>query len=365
MNSAFGGCGFRADAEDDLGANATDAQRSLADWRRRAAEDAEADGHGSGSDFGIAQQITHQGRQDNRRVQAICRERGLRVVYGDTDSVFVAVFAKNAEDARAQAQALAAAINADPTVQGEIEPECELRRFVIGKERKRYAYEDTKGNRVIKGFQAVKGDTPPIAARAQREALSLALDGADPTAPLRAAYDTILEGRLTLDDAMATITLRADDAYKCNRDASKSKPVQVVVLERERQRLGADRAPQPDDKLKIGYVRHPVGAKKAPFARTRDELERTKEPLCRRHYIERLKCVADAVDMATMSDRGSRMHHEALGMVGNGQTLASCLLRFASKEKKPIEDAPGPAAGAAAPTVAKKPRLAASAAADF
>jgi DNA polymerase-2 len=141
-------------------------------------------------DPALATSITRRGHEIIQASRAFIEERGHRVIYGDTDSVFVDPRGRpSGEGAETLGAELARALNEhwrartrdEHRVDSHLEIELEARyaRFFMptmrGSERgskKRYAglIDDGKGGRVVvKGLEAARTDWTPLARRFQRE----------------------------------------------------------------------------------------------------------------------------------------------------------------------------------------------------
>lgn len=139
----------------------------------------------------LATSITRRGHEIIERSKQFFEARGLQVIYGDTDSLFVRLpESLDVDAARAESRKLADAINAfwRETISAEhgLDSHLELRfdalflRFLMpslrGQERgskKRYAgltqNADGSPNLVIRGLEAIRTDWTPLAREAQRE----------------------------------------------------------------------------------------------------------------------------------------------------------------------------------------------------
>lgn len=141
----------------------------------------------------LASSITRRGHEIIRRSRDFIEERGLTVLYGDTDSLFVLLDPQlDAEDAERAGGELAAALNEywRDTLHGEygiashleVERELLFERFLMPAVRgaakgskKRYAGTvrgaDGGAELVIKGLESVRTDWTPLARAFQRELL--------------------------------------------------------------------------------------------------------------------------------------------------------------------------------------------------
>ncbi len=140
----------------------------------------------------LASSITLRGHEIIQQSRALIEERGLRVIYGDTDSLFVHVGPEDAKECERIGTGLATELNAywaehlaatyrlDSHL--ELEFETHYRRFLMPTTRgsdkgskKRYAGTLGSGpdaQLVVKGLEAVRTDWTPLARRFQRELLT-------------------------------------------------------------------------------------------------------------------------------------------------------------------------------------------------
>lgn len=166
----------------------------------------------------LASSITRRGHEIIERSKRFFEEQGLQVLYGDTDSLFVRLDpALDEAAARAEAQRLAAAINAfwKDTVAAEhrLESHLEMRfdalflRFLMPTMRgtnvgskKRYAgvvrAADGKTQLVVRGLEVVRTDWTPFARDAQRELLERVFAGQPWEAWLLELRARLLAGQL-------------------------------------------------------------------------------------------------------------------------------------------------------------------------
>ncbi len=155
-------------------------------------------------DADVANAITGFGQQTLRWTRDAFAEQGVRVLYGDTDSVFVEVANREAaEPLRQRAEArIAQRIEREYRVPSrlELEFECHYDGFFMprlrggrGASHKRYAgWED--GRLVVVGLESVRRDWPAIAARLQQGMLERAFTD-QPVAPfVRELAEQLLAG---------------------------------------------------------------------------------------------------------------------------------------------------------------------------
>ncbi len=145
----------------------------------------------------LASSITRRGHEIIRRSRELIEDRGLQVIYGDTDSLFVHASAQTAEACATLGARLADELNTywrdhlakkfRVDSQLELEFETHFRRFLMPTTRgsdkgskKRRAGLVSGGNEaklVIKGLEAVRTDWTPLARRFQRELLTRIFQG--------------------------------------------------------------------------------------------------------------------------------------------------------------------------------------------
>ncbi len=240
--------------------------------------------------------ITRRGHAVIERARAFFVERGLPVLYGDTDSLFVHMAGAPGEGvARERGQALAAeltrAIAGEIRRELDVESHLELRfeshylRFLMPTTRgtargskKRYAGTVRKGagepRLVVRGLEAVRTDWTPLARRVQRELLRRVFAGEPFASWLEGVARDLASGKL--DDELAyTKRLRQSlDDY-----ASEGAPPHVRAA-RMREGEGSDEA-------QVSYVMTSAGPEPAADRRS---------PIDHAHYLEKqLAPVCDVV----------------------------------------------------------------------
>lgn len=164
----------------------------------------------------LASSITRRGHEVLTRTKALIEERGWRVIYGDTDSLFVLLGPDHTEEAARIGAGLVEELNdwwrrevrARHGVDSALELEFErcYRRFLMPRTRdatvgskKRYAgtvEEDGAVRLVVKGLEAVRTDWTPLARRFQRELLRRVFAG-EPYGPwIRVVSRQLFAGEL-------------------------------------------------------------------------------------------------------------------------------------------------------------------------
>jgi DNA polymerase-2 len=183
----------------------------------------------------LASSITLRGHEILRESRRWLEERGLRVIYGDTDSLFVLIGKGPSSDAcAARGRELAAELNAfwreRIAKEHRLESALELQldacfaRFLMPTVRggeqgskKRYAGvavgRDGRTKLVIKGLEAVRTDWTPLARSFQRELLRRVFADEPYKEWIRALTDDLFRGRLD-DELVYTKRLRREmDEY--------------------------------------------------------------------------------------------------------------------------------------------------------
>ncbi|MEO8796254.1 MAG: DNA polymerase domain-containing protein, partial [Polyangiaceae bacterium] len=239
--------------------------------------------------------ITRRGHAVIERARRFFEDRGLVVLYGDTDSLFVHLAGEpTEEDARARGQALAAELTAllaaeiarDLRVESKLELKLESHylRFLMPTTRgtargskKRYAGWVRKKNGepglVVRGLEAVRTDWTPLARNAQRELLRRVFTDEPYAEWLEELTHALLRGELDGELVYTKLLRRNLEDY-----ASDSAPPHVRAA-RLRGEAGQHEA-------QIAYVMTTQGPEPV--------LER-RSPIDREHYLE--KQLAPACDV--------------------------------------------------------------------
>lgn len=252
--------------------------------------------------------ITRRGHAVIERARRFFEERGLAVLYGDTDSLFVHLTGEPTEDeARAHGQALAAELTALFAIEVEremrVESKLELKleshylRFLMPTMRgtargskKRYAGWVRKSNGeaslVVRGLEAVRTDWTPLARRVQRELLRRVFSDEPYSAWLEELTRALLRGELDGELVYTKILRRKLEDY-----ASESAPPHVRAA-----RLRGDDGRHETQVAYVMTIRgpEPVGAQRAP--------------LDREHYLETQLGPACDVVLGLL---GTSFEHEA------------------------------------------------------
>lgn len=222
----------------------------------------------------LASSITRRGHEIIERSKTFCEARGLRVIYGDTDSLFVE-FPRHEPDVRNAATRLASDLNDwwAQTIQREHRTESflELRvdavydKFLMPTVRgsaqgskKRYAGW-ANGELVVRGLEAVRTDWTPVAREAQRELLRRVFTNKN-------WHSWLLDLRRRLVDGELDAQLVYRKRLRRDVDAYSSAPPHVRAA-----RLASETAPEGDTvATNVEYVMttrgpQPLTARTAPI----------------------------------------------------------------------------------------------------
>ena len=256
----------------------------------------------------VANAITSFGQQTLTWTREIVERRGLRVIYGDTDSVFVELAGSDASAAEAEreAEALRAEVGSEieARIRDEYATESKLllelehvyERFFMprvrggrGGSKKRYAGL-VGGELEIVGLESVRRDWPAITRRLQRGLLERLFRDEDPLPFARTVADAMRNGELD-DELVYVKRLRKGslDSYTA------SMPPHVQAAKKL-----ADRGSRP------GFIIRYVVTERGPEpVELGDELPKD---IDRTHYIEKvLRPVADAILLEIGADFGDAL----------------------------------------------------------
>ena len=161
-----------------------------------------------------AESVTSFARMYTKKVMAIAEsEFGFKVVYGDTDSLFIVVPAEKKE------QAMNFMTEANKLLPGTIELEYDgfyPRGIFVTK--KRYALIDENQHITVKGLETVRRDWAMLSRRTQQNVLEALLKDGDPKKAVQIVKDVITlvkERQIDLKDiAISTQLTRKIDKYK-------------------------------------------------------------------------------------------------------------------------------------------------------
>ncbi len=166
-------------------------------------------------DFNCARAVTALGR---RYIQFVIKEAekfGFKVLYGDTDSIFVQPLKKEAD-----AKTFLQIINSVLPKPMELEYKSSYTAgFFLGKKygtggaKKRYAMLTEAGNLILRGLEAIRGDWSPVAKRTQREILHILLAENDiekAAAHLKTVLANLKQHKTPIEDLAIPGRLRRD-----------------------------------------------------------------------------------------------------------------------------------------------------------
>jgi DNA polymerase I len=146
-----------------------------------------------------AESVTSYARMYTKKVMGIAeKEYGFKVVYGDTDSLFMVV----PPEKRNRAMEFMEEVNKE--LPGTVELEYEgfyPRGIFITK--KRYALIDEKGGIIVKGLETIRRDWVRLSRDTQQEVLSIILREGDPKKAAQIVKDTVVrlkEHKVSLDE---------------------------------------------------------------------------------------------------------------------------------------------------------------------
>lgn len=145
-----------------------------------------------------AEATTAWGRYFIKRSASIAESLGFRVLYGDTDSIFVTKNGMTKEDV----EKLLKRLHEELPIQIEVDEYYSAIFFV---EKKRYAGITEDGRLVVKGLEVRRGDWCEMAKRVQREVIETILRERNPEKALSLVKDVILkikEGKIRLEDVV-------------------------------------------------------------------------------------------------------------------------------------------------------------------
>jgi len=157
----------------------------------------------------IASAITLMGRIVFKEVLRYCEEIGVKVVYGDTDSIFIMLNTdKYEEEAKELAENITNHISDFVKSNYKVESKLKLSleyifRRVIILTKKRYAGLTLSGEIVVKGLEIVRKNAAPITIEAEKEVLKILLKGGTIEEALQyrdKVYREVVSGKRSLSD---------------------------------------------------------------------------------------------------------------------------------------------------------------------
>lgn len=149
-----------------------------------------------------AEATTAWGRHFIKTSAKIAQEFGFRVLYGDTDSIFVTKSGKSLKELEEDVNILISEISTRIPVQIELD---ELFKTIFFVEKKRYAGLTADGKILVRGLEVRRGDWCELAKNAQKGVIEIILKEKDPEKALdyiRQIVRAIKEGKVKLEDVV-------------------------------------------------------------------------------------------------------------------------------------------------------------------
>jgi len=213
-----------------------------------------------------AESVTAWGRYYISEVRRIAEEKyGLKVVYGDTDSLFVKLPDADLEETIERVKEFLKDVNGRLPVELELEDAYKRILFVT---KKKYAGYTEDGKIVTKGLEVVRRDWAPIARETQRRVLKRILADNDPEAALKEIHEVLerlKSGDVDIDELAVTSQL----TKKPSEYVQKGPHVRAAL--RLARHLGVE--PEPGTIVRYVIVRGPgsVSDKAYPVELVREE----------------------------------------------------------------------------------------------
>ncbi|MGB2728859.1 MAG: DNA-directed DNA polymerase [Halobacteriota archaeon] len=180
-----------------------------------------------------AEATTAWGRHFIKRAVTVAEERGFKVIYGDTDSIFAKLTDARGDVEDRREAILEKAKEVSERISKELPLELEIQDFFksiffTGK-KKRYAALTDKGEIVVRGLEVRRGDWCELAKEVQTKVIDLILREKDPAAAVkytRSVIQGLKEGKIPLDKLIIYKTLtRKISGYE-------TKQAHVIAAER-------------------------------------------------------------------------------------------------------------------------------------
>lgn len=180
-----------------------------------------------------AEATTAWGRHFIKRAVTVAEERGFKVIYGDTDSIFAKLTDARGDVEDRREAILEKAKEVSERISKELPLELEIQDFFksiffTGK-KKRYAALTDKGEIVVRGLEVRRGDWCELAKEVQTKVIDLILREKDPAAAVkytRSVIQGLKEGEIPLDKLIIYKTLtRKISGYE-------TKQAHVIAAER-------------------------------------------------------------------------------------------------------------------------------------
>ncbi len=147
-----------------------------------------------------AEATTAWGRHFIKTSAKIAQNLGFRVLYGDTDSIFVSKPGLELNELESEVEKLISEISKQLPVQIELD---ELFKTIFFVEKKRYAGITADGRVIVRGLEVRRGDWCELAKNAQKLVIEIILKEKDPEKALnyiREVINSIKEGKVKLED---------------------------------------------------------------------------------------------------------------------------------------------------------------------
>jgi DNA polymerase I len=147
-----------------------------------------------------AEATTAWGRHFIKTSAKIAQDLGFRVLYGDTDSIFVLKPGLGLNELESEVEKLISEISKQLPVQIELD---ELFKTIFFVEKKRYAGITADGRVIVRGLEVRRGDWCELAKNAQKLVIEIILKERDPEKALnyiREVINSIREGKVKLED---------------------------------------------------------------------------------------------------------------------------------------------------------------------
>jgi len=149
-----------------------------------------------------AEATTAWGRYFIKTSAKIAQDLGFKVLYGDTDSIFVSKPGLKLSELGAEVEKLVLEISKQLPVQIELD---ELFKTIFFVEKKRYAGVTADDKIIIRGLEVRRGDWCELAKKAQRGVIEIILNEKNPEKALnyiRDVVNSIREGKIKLEDVV-------------------------------------------------------------------------------------------------------------------------------------------------------------------
>jgi DNA polymerase I len=147
-----------------------------------------------------AEATTAWGRHFIKTSAKIAQDLGFRVLYGDTDSIFVSKPGLRLNELESEVEKLISEISKQLPVQIELD---ELFKTIFFVEKKRYAGITADDRVIVRGLEVRRGDWCELAKNAQKLVIEIILKERDPEKALnyiREVINSIREGKVKLED---------------------------------------------------------------------------------------------------------------------------------------------------------------------